>query len=267
MKKENVKKIIGITSTVVLYLFIAICLCGVLLTITAKKDKDGTATILGTQMRLVTTSSMEKSPATDVSGFKVKHIPVNSMVFIDVVPEDPAEAEKWYADLKVGDVLTFKYVYTRQITITHRITEIEKKATGGYLITLEGDNKGADGDIKTSTQTIDTSEPYSPNYIIGKVTGKSFILGWFISTLKKPVGIVVMIIIPAFVIIVFEVIKLFKLFGAEKKEQQDAETKKQQDEIEMLKKKLADLEAKEKAESEQPTPDVDPKDEGPEDKE
>ena len=63
-----------------------------MLTITAKKDKDGTATILGTQMRLVTTSSMEKSPATDVSGFKVKHIPVNSMVFIDVVPEDPAEA-------------------------------------------------------------------------------------------------------------------------------------------------------------------------------
>lgn len=276
MKKETVKKVVNITSTVLLYLFMAICLIGVLLTITAKKDADGTATVLGTQMRVVTSSSMEKNDATDVSGYKIKSIPIKSMVFVDVVPEDPTEAEKWYSDIKVGDVLTFKYVYTRQVTITHRVVHVRPNGQGGYLVVLHGDNVDKDsvidfdsasneyiksikdnksGNYENEYQVIDTSEPYSYDYIIGKVSGKSFILGWFISSLKTPVGIVLMIILPAFLIIVFEVIKIFRLFGAEKKEKQDEETKKQLDEIEELKKKLAELEAKEKAE---PTPEEAP---------
>ena len=86
------KKVWSIVSNVLLYLFIAICLIGVILTITAKKDEDGTATIFGMQMRLVISPSMEKCDATDVSDFEIKDIPVNSMVFIEVVPTDPTEA-------------------------------------------------------------------------------------------------------------------------------------------------------------------------------
>ena len=49
------------------------------------------------------------------------------------------EADNWalrgaaYANIKKGDVLTFRYVYDRQVTITHRVIEDpEKKETGGY---------------------------------------------------------------------------------------------------------------------------------------
>ena len=84
--------------------------------------------------------------------------------------------------------MTFKYVYARQETITHRITEITEKPAGGYVIKLEGDNKNSD--TETLAQTIDTSLADSPNYVVGKVTGQSYVLGLLITALKSPVGLV-----------------------------------------------------------------------------
>ena len=235
------KKVWSIVSNVLLYLFIAICLIGVLLTITAKKDEDGTATIFGMQMRLVISPSMEKCDATDVSDFEIKDIPVNSMVFIEVVPTDPTEAEKWYDELEVGDVLTFKYVYTRQETITHRITNKTEKPTGGYIIELTGDNKNSDS--QTLTQIIDTSNSNSPEYIIGKVTGQSYILGLFISVLKSPLGLILIVILPSLVIMIFEIVKVVKIVTAEKRQKEQEEKEQQQNELDELRRRLAELEA------------------------
>ena len=93
-------------------------------------------------------------------------------------------------------------------------------------------------------QTIDTSLTDSPNYIIGKVTGQSYVLGLLVYAFKTPVGIVCLIIIPCLIIIAFEVIRLVKVFGKDKKEKQQAEKKKQEDEIEELKRQLAELQNK-----------------------
>lgn len=239
-RKQLIKKIAVIAANVLMYVFIAVCIFGVIVTVAAKSDSDGTATIFGKQMRFVLSPSMEKCEDTDVSDFEIKDIPTKSMVFIDVVPEDEAEAEQWYADLKVGDVLTFKYVYVRQETITHRITAIEKKATGGYVIDLAGDNKASDSE--TLTQTIDTSKTNSPNYIIGKVTGQSYVLGLFVSTLKTPVGIVCVVIIPSLIILVLEILKIVRLVGADKRKKAEEKIAKQQDELDELRRRLAALE-------------------------
>ena len=241
MDKDCLKKIWNIASNVLLYLFIAICLVGVVLTITAKKDADGTATILGKQMRVVVSPSMEKCDQTDVSGFKIKDIPVGSMVFIDVVPTDADKAAEWYADLKVGDVLTFKYVYTRQETITHRITSIEKKDSGGYIIELEGDNKSSDS--KTLTQRIDTSLTDSPDYVIGMVTGQSRLLGLFITALKSPLGLILIVILPSLIIMAFEIVKVVRIFNEEKRKADQEVKEKQQSELDELRRKLAELES------------------------
>lgn len=239
--KIKTKKIINVASNVLLYLFIAICIIGVILTITAKKDSDGTATILGRQMRLVISPSMEKCDQTDVSKFEIKDIPVNSMIFIEVVPRDAEKAEAWYEDLEIGDVLTFKYVYTRQETITHRITDITEKDTGGYIIKLEGDNKSADSGVLT--QVIDTSAVDSTNYVIGKVTGKSLIIGLFITALKSPLGLIFIVIVPAMAIMAYEIIKIVKLVNEDKKKQEQEEKEKQQREMDELRRKLEELEA------------------------
>ena len=47
-------------------------------------------------------------------------------------------------NVKVGDVLTFRYVYATQVTITHRITSITEEANGEFIIELAGDNKNSE---------------------------------------------------------------------------------------------------------------------------
>ena len=239
--KDNpkLKKILNIVSNVLLYTFIAICIVGVILTITAKKDADGTATIFGMQMRVVISPSMEKCDKTDVSGYDIKDIPVNSLVFIETVPEDKAKADAWYDALEEGDVLTFKYVYTRQETITHRITKIEK-TNSGYIIELEGDNKNSDSGVLT--QVIDTSDD-SYNYVIGKVVGQSYPIGLFLSALKTPLGLILIVIIPAMAIMIFEVVKIIKMYSDEKKKKDEDEKAQQQNELDELRRRLAELES------------------------
>ena len=233
-------KVLSIIGNILLYIVIAIALFVVIVSITAKKDSDGTATIFNTQLRFVQSNSMEKCEETDVSKYKIKSIRVKSCIFIEVMPEDEAKREAWLENIQIGDVLTFKYVYTKQETITHRVIEKEEKATGGYIITLEGDNK-ADG-VTLGKQVIDTSDEDSPNYIIGKVKGQSYILGLLIYAFKSSVGIVCLILVPCLIIITFQIIRIITVTSKDKKEKEEKKNREQLTEIEELKRKLAELE-------------------------
>ena len=236
-----IKKAANIVGTILTYLFIVVCIIGVVITIISKKEPDGTATILGMQMRTVLSNSMEQCDATDVSQFDIKDLPIKTMVFIEAVPQDPKEAEEWYANLKIGDVLTFKYVYVKQETITHRITGIRYEGEGlGYTIELQGDNK--DSDQETLTQIIKTGEKNSPNHIVGKVTGKSYILGLFVTTLKSPAGLIFIVIIPSLIIAILEIIKIINMFTADKRKADQEKLESQQRELDDLKRRLAELE-------------------------
>ena len=215
MEKTKIKKIGKITLSVLFYLFLAFCVFAVFLTVFSKRGSDGAAEILGYQMRVVTSDSMAKSEYTDVSSYRIKDIPIRSMIFIKCIPEDSAKADDFYRDLQVGDVLTFRYVYTTQVTITHRITSITEKDTGGFLIELAGDNKNSED--ANLTQVIDTSVPNNTNYVIGKVVGSSYLLGSFMNFLKQPAGIVLCIIVPCFIIIMLEVIKIVKVLEEDKR--------------------------------------------------
>lgn len=242
-KKSPLKKIINIASTVLLIFFIALAVLSLILTITAKNN-NGAATIFGTQIRYVLTESMEECEETkaEISKYDIQDIPKDSMIFIETVPENEAEAKKWYGALKVGDVLTFTYDYggTQQV-ITHRIKDIYPNKDGGYTILLQGDNKNSTTNL--GTQEIDTSTPpeIATKYVIGKVTGQCYIFGWFITTLKKPLGLVLIIIVPALIIIGYEMIKIVNLLAAEKRKKATDKIAKQDDEIAELRKKLAEL--------------------------
>ena len=240
MDKIKLKKICNIALNVLLYIFLAVCIFSVIVTVLAKRDADGAAEVFGYQMRIVTSESMAKSEYTDVSEFEIKDIPVRSMVFVKVMPDDPAEADEFYRSLKVGDVLTFRYVYTTQVTITHRITSISEKETGGFIIELEGDNKNSeDGQLK---QRIDTSVPNNLNYVIGKVTGQAKTLGVVMKFLKQPVGIVFIIILPCAIIVLIEILKIIKVLTADKRIRNQEEMDKKENELEELRRKLAEME-------------------------
>jgi uncharacterized membrane protein len=240
MDKAKMKKIGEIVLNVLMYVFLAICIFVVFVTVSSKKTSDSAAEIFGYQMRIVTSDSMAKCEHTDVSAYKIKDIPIRSMIFVQVMPKDSAKADDWYRDLKVGDVLTFRYVYTTQVTITHRITSIEEKETGGFIIELAGDNTTSeDGQL---TQVIDTSIPYNTNYVIGKVTGQSYLFGAVMSFLMQPLGMVLLIIVPCFGVILFEVVKIVKVLTEDKKKKDQEEKKQKDDELEELRRKLAELE-------------------------
>ena len=242
MKKSTVKKISNILLNVLMYVFLAICIFAVILTVLSKKSSDGASEIFGYQFRVVTSDSMAKCELTDVSEYDIKSIPVRSMVFVQTVPTDPEAADEWYRGLKVGDVLTFRYIYATQVTITHRIIAISEKAGGGFVIELAGDNKNSGREEAQLTQTIDTTVGTNINYVIGKVTGQSYVLGFIMSILMQPVGIVCAIIVPCIIIMMLEILKIVKLFSEDKKKK-DAEIAAQKDsELEELRRRLSELE-------------------------
>lgn len=248
-KKSAVKKVLGIILNVIVYLFFALCVFMLIITVTAKKDSDGAMIIFGHEMRIVISPSMEKCDQTDVSNYKIKDIPVKSAVFIELVPEDKAKADEWYSKLEVGDVLTFAWSrYTSadfnnkaQPVITHRITEIVKKETGGYIITLAGDNKNSDSGVLE--QVIDTSVPQGVgfDYVIGKVTGVSLPIGLMIYAVSQPVGMVLIIIVPCAIIMILMIIRLINAIFSDKREKAKKEIEDKSSEIEELKRKLAEL--------------------------
>ena len=240
MNRVKMKKIRDIALNVLMYVFLSICILSVLLTVLSKKDTDGAANIFGYQMRVVTSNSMAKSEFVDVSSFDIKDIPIRSMLFIKLMPEDPSEANEWYGGLRKGDVLTFRYVYTTQVTITHRITNIYEKDTGGYIIELSGDNKNSeDGQL---IQVIDTSIPNNTDYVIGKVVGQAKLFGSLMSFLMQPIGIILVIILPCLAIILFEVLKIIKMVVSDRDQKKMEEIERRDRELEALRRKISELE-------------------------
>ena len=239
-KKNTLKIILKTVEYIFVGIIAALAIFSISITIASKKDSDGTVTVFEHQLRFVKSSSMEKCDLVDVSNYKIKDIPVKSCVFIEVVPTEESKAKEWYSSLEVGDVLTFKYVYTKQETITHRITEITPNDNNdGYTITLRGDNRNSEDGV--SAQIIDTSLADSNNYVIGKVVGQSYALGLLVYAMKTPVGIVCIFIIPCTLIIVWEVIRIVRAFSAEKKEKVLAAGQEKDAEIEKLKRQIEEM--------------------------
>ncbi len=83
--KSKPKKILDITLTVITYLFFALCLVALVLSVAAKRDADGAVSLWGKQMRVVVSDSMAENADTDVSSYEIKDIPIRSMIFTRVV--------------------------------------------------------------------------------------------------------------------------------------------------------------------------------------
>ena len=247
--KQKVLKALQIAGDVLFCLIIAFALFVLIISVSAKRDADGTANVFGYQLRFVRSGSMEKCDQTDVSGYKIKSITVKSCVFIKKAPapDDQQALKEWCSALSVGDVLTFQYKNfvsdpkndkKQGPVITHRIVKIEPKE-GGYIITLEGDYKNDTGSVEQ--QVIDTTKADGLDYIIGKVEGQSYFLGLCVYALKSPVGLVFIIIVPCMIVIAYEVIKIVTVLNKDKKDRQQQEKTAKEDEIALLRKQLEEL--------------------------
>lgn len=226
--KTVLQKILDVALKVIVVIVVIIAVFVLFVTITSKKSPDGAADIFGYQMRTILTGSMEKckheDPSeecdhVDVSKYEIGHLPVDTMIFIELVPEDKDEANEWYKNLKEGDVLTFQY--TGMGVVTHRIIEIEPNSTGGYEIDLMGDNRGDDG--TAGVQTIITNNADSANRVIGKVVGQSVFLGKAVTIIRKPVGAIFVILVPCLLIVIVEVVKIIVVLTEDKRAKRKAQ--------------------------------------------
>lgn len=183
-----------------------ICVIGALLVVTlGDRSEDGTVSFRGYQARKVLTDSMAECKQTNVSKYSIKSIPSGSIVLIKLVPEGKEAANKWYDDLKVGDVLTFRYEYNgKSYVITHRITSISENENNGYTIELAGDNKNSTG--TQLTQTVDTSNPESGTYVIGKVRAVVQIPAKLLRALQSPVGILIIFVVGGSIVAIINLI-------------------------------------------------------------
>jgi len=105
---------------------------------------------------------------------------------------------------KIGDVITFQKKTDLEST-THRIEEI-RVAGGKALYTTKGD-------INNASDRTEVSE----DDIIGKVLFDVPYLGYVVNFIQKPIGFLLMIIIPAIIIIGDEIRKIYNEVKKKKK--------------------------------------------------
>lgn len=119
-------------------------------------------------------------------------------------------------NIKVGDVITFISTssISKGMTITHRVIEV-KQTEKGYVYRTKGDNN----------LSPDTA-PAEYNNVIGKVVLRVPGLGRVQSFIGTQSGWLIVIVIPALLIIISDILKIFKLTGVKNKiEQIDEEDK------------------------------------------
>ena len=242
--KKKTTKIFNLIMNIFTYAFLTISLLLLFCTITSKKDNDGATNLFGYQIRIVISESMAKSDKTysTIKKYQIKSIPVKSIVLIKTIPDNKIKQESFFNKIKIGDVLTFRYVIgNKQETITHRVINISD-LEDGYLFELKGDNISSNSSVSTTSQFINTQDENSPNYVIGKVIAKSHILGILLYSLKQPLGMALLIIVPSIIIMVVEVIKITSYIYSLKKKKTENELNLQKIELEELKSKLQKIE-------------------------
>lgn len=185
IRTGSVPDVIGWLLTILIILLLSFSLFVLAFVLFTPKSEDGATRLLGHELLLVTTNSMENTGDVDTSNFEIKSFRKNTLISIERVPEDEKQAAAWYDNVKVGDVLTFRYVYDRQMTITHRVISKVENGKGGYIIELSGDNKNAE--VARLNQTIDTSDTESFNYVMGKVVWTSQVLGSVVGACQRAI--------------------------------------------------------------------------------
>lgn len=237
---KNKTKKINLILNILMYVFLGCSLILLVVTISLKKNTNEAITLFGYQTRLVVSESMEKCESTydSISKYKIKDIPLGSLLLIKTVPK---EKEEFYKDIKIGDVLTFKYIIgTKQETITHRVVNIDK--SDNLIIELRGDNETSNHQTNITSQFVNVYEENSPNFIIGKVVGKSYLLGILLYSLKQPIGMALIIIVPSIIIMIVEITKIINYIYSQKKKKTEDELFNHKKELEELKQKLKSLE-------------------------
>lgn len=133
------------------------------------------------------------------------------------------------SNIKVGDDVMFKWVITvggqdMETNMTHRIFEVTKNPEGAqyaYTYKAHGINTHSEfckvpgetgmeyGDCTDITDSNNV-QIFHETSVVGKVVAKSVVMGGFMTFVQSPFGLIVLILVPAFYVMITSVIDIFK---------------------------------------------------------
>ena len=221
--EENVRKVLGIIKSIIVWVFIVFAVAMTLFTIVSVNTFNrNDRSIWGYKAYIVNTDSMSKTD------FKA-----GDLILVKEV--DPST-------LREGDIITYLSQNTENFgeTVTHKIRK------------LTTDIRGNPGFITYSTSTDQDDETVvTYMYVLGKYEKTVPNVGYFFNFMKTPQGYITCIFVPFMILILYQGVKFVMLFRRYKKEQVEAmqaeresiENEKQQNaqmmaELQALKKQL-----------------------------
>ncbi len=125
------------------------------------------------------------------SGSMHPAIPKGSLVVVNDVP---------HSQIGVGDVITYRSTTDKTMSITHRVSALLVGDSSGNSIVTKGD-ANAEADV-----------PIEASSVIGKVGLSIPYLGYGIDFIKQPLGLILIIYIPAMIVIMNEMKKLIAYY-------------------------------------------------------
>ncbi len=131
------------------------------------------------------------------SGSMTPAIKMGSIVAIKPAPLDSRHLTGQASDYKIGDVITFGPYSKTKAPTTHRIYDIKIADSQPVYIT-KGDANNAPDQREISQKDV-----------LGKVFVSVPYLGFAVNTAKKPIGFMLIIVVPAVIIIFDEIKKIF----------------------------------------------------------
>ena len=215
------KKVLSVLSGIVIALFLILAVACLFVSISYKiQGEDGE--LFGRQFRIVTSGSMEPEIAT------------GAIVCIDAAPdtEDREARQEFLDSLEVENVITFYYwqaASSGEVVVTHRIVEIQEGESGRTFV-CHGDAVD-EGEV----QYVDEED------VIGIVEWDNLALGKVVQFFRTNVGIVVCLILPAALILLYEVIHISRILSERKREKREEEAAAREEEIERLRRELDEI--------------------------
>lgn len=113
---------------------------------------------------------------------------------------------KSFSDYRIGDIITFEKAGKNKIQTTHRIVEMQVNSGVPYYITKGDANDSAD-------QTL------VPKSIVqGKVLFSIPFVGYIVDFIKKPIGFILVIVVPLLLVIGDQIMQIRKEIKKKKQE-------------------------------------------------
>lgn len=174
-KKSIVKKIFDILSSILL-LFLGLFIVYMLVFMFTNTKSNEPPTIFNHQIYIVQSNSMSPTFKTG-SLLVIKHVDKDS--------------------ISVGDIVTYRK-NNDSLSTTHRVVEIIDENNNRQFVTR--------GDANNMNDPV----PVDEDDVLGKVTLFIPLLGYVMSFIRTKQGIILVIVIPALILMITQVIELFK---------------------------------------------------------